>query len=196
MIKRVFFQRGFNCKCSTDFFFVAALQSWNIFKIGKYRIQQLKWSKKGLVVSRYWEFQVTIILLLKGFKIFAHETYFYTTFHISYLSHFNFQSAETTHSPSAKPVIMQEMHRTQSIGRSVFIRSYQAWLLSIINVAFNFNHDYVVLITWLCITSVSYNQHMELSLHKKRSFPLKIWSARNCGFGHIYWRNPFFNYNL
>ena len=35
-----------------------------------------------------------------------------------------------------------------------------------------------------------------LTLHKKWSFPLRIspvnvtWSAVNCGFGHIYWRNP------
>ena len=34
------------------------------------------------------------------------------------------------------------------------------------------------------------------ALHKKWSFPLKISSvnvtksAGNCGFGHIYWRNP------
>ena len=36
-----------------------------------------------------------------------------------------------------------------------------------------------------------------ISLHKKWSFPLRISSvnatksARNCGFGHIYWRNPY-----
>ena len=27
------------------------------------------------------------------------------------------------------------------------------------------------------------------TLHKKRSFPLRITPV-NCGFGHIYWRNP------
>ena len=36
-----------------------------------------------------------------------------------------------------------------------------------------------------------------LALHKKWSFPLRISSvnvtksAGNCGFGHIYWRNPY-----
>ena len=41
-----------------------------------------------------------------------------------------------------------------------------------------------------------FKAHRVLTLHKKWSFPMRISpvnvtkSAENCGFGHIYWRNP------
>ena len=37
---------------------------------------------------------------------------------------------------------------------------------------------------------------MKMSMHKNLSFPLRISlvnatkSEENCGFGHVYWRNP------
>ena len=47
-----------------------------------------------------------------------------------------------------------------------------------------------------CWSDHGSDELIDLSLHKKWSFPLRIStvnvtkSAGNCGFGHIYWRNP------
>ena len=67
------------------------------------------------------------------------------------------------------------------------------------------------LVFW--IDSLSYSRNLKrkklflVSLHKKWSFPLRLFSVNmnkstiSCGFGHIYWRNPswktsFFAVNL
>ena len=57
------------------------------------------------------------------------------------------------------------------------------------------------LLYWSCHfvvfrSDLHYVKYVETPLHKKWSFPLRISSvnvtksAANCGFGHIYWRNP------
>ena len=57
---------------------------------------------------------------------------------------------------------------------------------------FFLNHVFSWLWLWTCYSVVQNH----LTLHKKRSFPLRIFSvnvtksAENCRFGHIYWRNP------
>ena len=54
---------------------------------------------------------------------------------------------------------------------------------------FNANYDLLLLWSFFCLLA-------KWTLHKKWSFPLKIFSvnvaksAVPCGFGHIYWRNP------